>query len=285
MSIDLRTLLRGMGGSACAAGVMLALTSFAGGFASYAPAAAASGDNRGDVWLDTVTQTDQTGHEHDPHLPCNDINLWAASVNDSSGPFTIQGWPPSGAGSSEIDYSATWNYDTSKGGSQIVAVINVQTLTANATASGDTAQPQQGLHFKLDVEDPRSGGSMGDDKYKTFWINCTSSTPTATPGGTPTPTQSTATPTPTESTGTPTPTLSTGSPTSGVGGLTPTPSPGGSPTPAAGVQGLSTTTPSSGVGGLTTPSTGSALPLGISGGLLAIGLVLLGLARRVKRSA
>jgi hypothetical protein len=53
-------------------------------------------------------------------------------------------------------------------------------------------------------------------------------------------------------------------------------------------MGLSTTTTTTVVGGveaLTTPNTGASLPLGVSGGLMGLGLALLGVARRMKPRA
>src|SRR5947209_11101216 len=99
-------------------------------FLAGAPALAASGgdSNSGDVWLDNVGQPAGPGHEMDPHLACQDINLWGAGLADSSGMFTINGWPPSG--SKEADYSANWSYDTGQGGDQIVATISIAKLIA-----------------------------------------------------------------------------------------------------------------------------------------------------------
>src|SRR5205085_7778499 len=106
---------------ALAAAGLLAL--FAGGSAL----AAAGGDpNSGDVWVDNVGQPAGPGHEMDPHLSCQDINLWGAKLADSSGSFSILGWPPSG--SKEVDYSGTWNYDVATGGDQIIAKIPVASL-------------------------------------------------------------------------------------------------------------------------------------------------------------
>jgi hypothetical protein len=142
-------------------------------------ATASKGDkNAGDVWVDNVGQPAGPGHEMDPHLACADINLWGNGLADSSGTFTIDGWPPSG--SQEQVYSATWSYNTSQGGDQITQVINVQTLVANAVAAGDAAVNKQELHFKLQfVQDPQ--------KHKTFWVRCPSTPPTPTPTPTPTP--------------------------------------------------------------------------------------------------
>lgn len=299
MSIEIRTLLRGVGGTACAASMLVALASFAGGFTSYTTVAAQG--NKGDVWTDTVGSND--GPEMDPHMPCADFNVWGMKLQNSSGPFTIQGWPPSGGGASEIDYSANWTYDLTGADPQVIATVPVDTLLANARASGDTAQPQQGFHFKLDVEDPR-GNSTGDDKYKVFWISCGTTTPTPTSsvsgsssssstGSSPSPspenssssTSSGPSPSPTSSvSGTsssssssessPSPTVS-----GGVSGTTTTET-----TVIGGVSGINTTsTTGGGVGGISTPFTGTALPLGLSGGLMALGLGMLGVARRIKR--
>jgi hypothetical protein len=121
--------------------------------------------NAGDVWLDNVGQPAGPGHEMDPHLACQDINLWGAKLADGSGTFTINGWPPSGA--KEVDYSGTWSYDTSQGGSQVVATISVANLITTARSNGDSAA-HNGFHFKLDF-------SQDPHKHKTFWVSCTNS--------------------------------------------------------------------------------------------------------------
>jgi hypothetical protein len=131
------------------------------GLALIAPAAFGSGNpNSGDVWVDNVGQPAGPGHEMDPHLACQNINLWGNGLADSSGSFAIDGWPPSG--SQEMDYSGTWKYSGS--GNQVIAVINVSQLIANAMANGD-APGSQGYHFKLQF-------SQDPQKHKTFWVNC-----------------------------------------------------------------------------------------------------------------
>jgi hypothetical protein len=124
----------------------------------------------------------------DPHLACQDINLWGSGMADSSGTFTISGWPPSGA--QEQDYPASgpapWSYDQSMGGSQVLAVINVQTLIANAAANGDAPKNKQGYHFKLQF-------SQDPQKHKTFWVNCPAPSSSPPPGNT-TPPPTTSTP-------------------------------------------------------------------------------------------
>jgi hypothetical protein len=144
------------------------------------PAAfAAGGGNAGDVWTDNVGQPAGPGHEQDPHLACQDINLWGSGLADSSGTYTIDGWPPSG--STEQDYASTWSYNESLGGTQVLNVINVHTLIANAVANGDAPINKQGYHFKLQF-------SQDPHKHKTFWVNCpapSTSPPPGTPGGPP----------------------------------------------------------------------------------------------------
>jgi hypothetical protein len=126
-------------------------------------ASAAGQKNAGDIFLDNVGQPPPTGHEHDPHLACADINLWGNGLADSSGTYTIDGWPPSG--SMEQVYSASWTYNTALGGNQVTSVINVTKLIAAAVAAGDMPVNKQGFHFKLQfVQDPQ--------KHKTFWVKC-----------------------------------------------------------------------------------------------------------------
>jgi hypothetical protein len=147
------------------------------GSAGAALASSGGDANSGDVWLDNVGQPAGPGHEMDPHLGCQDINMWGAGLADSPGPFTINGWPPSG--SKEIDYSGNWSYDTTQGGDQVVATISIDTLIATARSNGDSPA-HNGYHFKLDfVQDPQ--------KHKTFWVDCPASfTPSSTTPSRPT---------------------------------------------------------------------------------------------------
>ncbi len=137
-----------------------------------APAWAASGgdSNAGDVWLDNVGQPAGPGHEMDPHLSCADIVLYGAKLADSSGAFSIDGWPPSG--SKSIDYQGTWRVQS---GTQQIALIPISQLIAGAQKSGDTPA-HQGYHFKLDF-------SQDPQKHKTFWVNCPPPSSGGTPGG------------------------------------------------------------------------------------------------------
>lgn len=145
-------------------------------FALPANALAATGGdpNKGDVWVDTVGEPAGPGHEMDPHLPCADINLWGAKLDDSGDKYSIDGWEPSG--SKGRAYSSTWSYDKAKGGTQIIDVIDVETLIRNAAANGDTPTAQ-GYHFKLQF-------SQDPQKHKTFWINCPPPSDTGQPGST-----------------------------------------------------------------------------------------------------
>jgi uncharacterized repeat protein (TIGR01451 family) len=137
-----------------------------------AASALAGGDpNAGDVWVDNVGQPAGPGHEMDPHLACQNINLWGDGIADSSGSYTIDGWPPSG--SQEQDYASTWSYNGSTGGTQVMDVISVSTLIDNAIANGDAPQNGQGFHFKLQY-------SADPQKHKTFWVNCQLPTVTTT---------------------------------------------------------------------------------------------------------
>jgi hypothetical protein len=230
-----------------------------------APATSSTGSgnpNHEDVWVDNVGQPPGPGHEMDPHLACEDINLWGTTMADATGQFTIDGWAPSGSGSGDLGHPgykedqawpgtkanpsmATWNYNQTQGGDQVMAVITVKTLIADAIANGDSPVNGQGFHFKLQfLQDPQ--------KHKTFWVNCPGPTPTPTPSSssTPTPTpSSSSTPTPTpSSSSTPTPTPSSSSTP------TPTPSSSSTPTPTPSSSSTPTPTPSSSSTPTPTPS-------------------------------
>ena len=166
---DRRTSARVLGLAVILALIALAAMASATGI-SRAAASTGGDSNAGDVWVDNVGQPPGPGHEMDPHLACADINLWGNGLADGSGTFTIDGWPPSG--SQEQVYSASWTYNTSVGGDQIIQVINVGTLMDNARQAGDAPVNGQGFHFKLQfVQDPQ--------KHKTFWVNCPSAPPGA----------------------------------------------------------------------------------------------------------
>lgn len=133
--------------------------------------------NAGDVWIDTVGQPAGPGHEHDPHLPCADLNLWGAGLADAAGIFTIDSWPPSGGGQQVYPSAASSAGWQSSGGRtpQVVATVSVQALVANAVAAGAQASAQ-GFHFKLQFrQDPQ--------KHKTFWLRCPQPGPPPVTGG------------------------------------------------------------------------------------------------------
>jgi hypothetical protein len=152
---------------------ILAALLLAMGLATAAGAASGGNSNKGDVWVDNVGQPPGPGHEMDPHLACQDINLWGDKLADPSGVYNIDGWPPSGSGAGDQAWPGTaanpgnagWSYDQGTGGSQVIAVINVAQLIANAVANGDAPNNSQGFHFKLQF-------SQDPQKHKTFWVNC-----------------------------------------------------------------------------------------------------------------
>jgi hypothetical protein len=169
-------------GFAATATVVVAL-----GSASAALAASGGDPNAGDVWTDNVGQPPGPGHEQDPHLSCTDINLWGAGLADSSGTYTIDGWPPSG--SQEVDYTSNWSYNTASGGDQVVSVISIYGLISTARQNGDAPKNKNGYHFKLDF-------SQDPQKHKTFWVNCPPGSPqppTGAPNSTSAPTTGSAT--------------------------------------------------------------------------------------------
>lgn len=126
--------------------------------------AASGGDsNKGDFWVDTIGEAPGPGHEMDPHLPCANINVWGDKMADAGGAYKIYGWAPSGE--QELAYSSQWVYNGAQGGDQVMDVIDVQTLIANAVANGDAPVNKQGFHFKVAL-------SQDPHKFKTFWVNC-----------------------------------------------------------------------------------------------------------------
>jgi uncharacterized repeat protein (TIGR01451 family) len=136
-------------------GVLAAAALLAG--AGFALAA-----NNEDVWVVNVGQPAGTGHTQDPHLACQNINLWGSGLVNGSGTFTIDGYPPSG--NHEQVYADSWSYNTATGGSQVIQVIDVGKLIRTAIANGDTPA-SGGFHFYLQfVQTPQ--------KHKTFWVNC-----------------------------------------------------------------------------------------------------------------
>jgi len=118
--------------------------------------------NSGDIFIQSAGAGAPSGHATDPHLSCADIDLWGAGLADPSSTFTIAGAPPSG--SDETVYSASWSYSSAVADPQIIAVVPVATLIADAAAAGDTPA-SNGYHFKIDF-------AQNSGKSKTFWIDC-----------------------------------------------------------------------------------------------------------------
>ena len=188
MSIVSRLFSRRRAAALVGAGTALCLLATPAGLyfgpgGSIAHASGGGNNNKGDVWVDNVGQPSGPGHEMDPHLACADINLWGAAMADPSGTYTIDGWPPSGSmleayplpvAPATAPYTLPgqpaghWRYSGT--GSQILQVISVQALIANAIANGDAPINRQGFHFKLQfVQDPQ--------KHKTFWVDCPAISP------------------------------------------------------------------------------------------------------------
>ncbi len=155
-------------------GVLVSSGALGLGLSSAASAARGGDSNRGDVWLDSIGQPAGPGHEMDPHLACSDVVLYGAGLAESSGSFTVDGWPPSG--SQTVDYLGQWQVQS---GTEQIAVIPIRQLLSGAQASGDSAT-SHGFHFKLDF-------SQDPQKHKTFWIDCPPSTSGGGGGGGTTP--------------------------------------------------------------------------------------------------
>ena len=172
-----KRLMVGFGTALCLAAVPIG--AFAGSPAKGANAAGGN-NNKGDVWVDNVGQPPGPGHEQDPHLSCADINLWGAGLADGSGTYTIDGWPPSGSMLQAYPKTGlgNWVYDRTVGGDQVLDVINVHILIADAIANGDAPVNKQGFHFKLQF-------SQDPQKHKTFWVECPGPTPPPGPPVTP----------------------------------------------------------------------------------------------------
>jgi hypothetical protein len=155
--------------SALAVSGMIVLGTGAGAMAKHTGSGNGHhGNNKGDAWLDNSGEqpsaANTPGHEMDPHLTCDDLELWGDKMAFSSGTYTITGQRPTGSG--KVDWSGTWSYDRSKGGNQVMDSIDVAPLIQHAEANGDRAHNKQGFHFKLQLK-------QLPQKHKTFWIKCT----------------------------------------------------------------------------------------------------------------
>jgi hypothetical protein len=119
-----------------------------------------------------ITDNESLTPRHTPHLPCADIELVGIDMRDASGQYSIDSFPPTGNQNQvylDANNNAQWKYDKAKGGEQVMDVINVQKLVANAIAAGAETHPIQGYHFKLQfVQAPQ--------KHKTFWVHCNAPT-------------------------------------------------------------------------------------------------------------
>jgi hypothetical protein len=120
--------------------------------------------NAGTIWARPVGEPPGSENQgNEPHLPCKNINLWGDHMAPSHGTFWIAGWPPTGAGTEA--YRAAWHYDHAKGGAQVLHVINVDKLIAQAVDNGDRRHPQQGFNFKLEL-------IQSPGLSKVFWVEC-----------------------------------------------------------------------------------------------------------------
>lgn len=212
----------------------------AGGQAAPSSSASAGNSNQEDVWVDNVGQPAGPGHEMDPHLACENINLWGVNLADATGIYTVDGWAPSGSGSGDYGHpgykqdqawpgtkanpsTATWTYSLTSGGDQVLSVINVQTLIAHAIANGDLPVNGQGFHFKLQfVQDPQ--------KHKTFWVNCPGPSPSTSPSPSPSASPSSSPSSSPSTSPSPSPSPSTSPSPSSSPSTSPSPSPSTSPT-------------------------------------------------------
>lgn len=109
--------------------------------------AAAMQSNRGDVWVDNPGHLGDPGHENDPHI-CGLIDIYGNGLADAAGSFEVVAWPPTGDGSTVVA-SATWSYDRTLGGNQVIA--------------GPLSLAQG--HYKLML-------SQDQTKAKVFWSTC-----------------------------------------------------------------------------------------------------------------
>jgi len=147
---------------ACACAMLFAIPALAIA-PSPGPSSSRGDANAGDVWVDTSSGPSPMfgvdaagpGHEQDSHLPCLDVGIFAAKMADPTGSFTVFSWPPTG-NQTQV-YSGTWTYTAGSADPQEIALIPVSALVPVG-------------HFKLEV-------SQDPSKFKTFWIDCASTSP------------------------------------------------------------------------------------------------------------
>lgn len=153
--------------SAVAVVVLLVAALVAGGRVAAA--------NAGDIYVRNVSDAHQPGHQTDPRLGCEDIDLMADRPAHDHGTFTIDGEPPSGSGNQDYPASggAPWSYPAGGSGTQVVAEIPVQTLIANAQRNGDAPVDVRGYHFRIGLVEDQS-------RHRTFWVGCQAGTSSTT---------------------------------------------------------------------------------------------------------
>ena len=208
------------------------------------PSGTNSANSAGDIFVEADGAPLGPGNETDVHLGCpSTVDLNGSNLSSSTGTYYFFAWEPSGSFQQVL--SASGNS---------VAVPSGSLIT-----SGQTAQPQQGYHFKVEYI-----GSNGETKYKTFWIDCAATTST---GGSTTSSTTSSAP---------------GSSTSRTTSRT-TAVPGSTTTVRTTIR---TSTARAGVAGArtTTPKTGADIAFGVGLGLLLGGSGLfLGATRRGRR--
>jgi hypothetical protein len=141
-----------------------------------------------------IGTTESTLPDHNPHLPCANIEVMGKDMADGSSNYSIDYWPPTGdkggvygknsngssaltmvppmTNSGVVGHNGAWVYSAAKGGYQVMDIIDVGVLVANAQAINPDPHDIQGYHFKLQyTQDPQ--------KHKTFWVKCP--TPTTPP--------------------------------------------------------------------------------------------------------
>jgi hypothetical protein len=148
-----------------------------------------------------IGTVEDTNPDHNPHLPCANIELMGKDMGDSSGPYSIDYWPPTGNkggvygknsdgssalslpamvnGDADVTNNGTWTYSAppttiskqgKTGGYQVMDIIDVSALVHNAQLINPDPHDIQGYHFKLQyTQDPQ--------KHKTFWVKCQETPP------------------------------------------------------------------------------------------------------------
>jgi hypothetical protein len=148
--------------------------------------------------------------DHNPHLPCANIEVMGKDMGDTAGFYSIDYWPPTGNkggvygknsngssalslpaminGDADVSNNGAWKYSQTPttlskqgkvGGYQVMDIIDVSALVHNAQLINPDPHDIQGYHFKLQF-------SQDPQKHKTFWVKCAAPTvPTPPPVVTP----------------------------------------------------------------------------------------------------